>query len=156
METERSSGTNIYLVYTNLLCYKCKWSLWCALHSGCFPAHSPCHLIPKDTGVKQSLGLVSGLRKATAPVDFSTQQVWMVMSGRAYSTLWCKLISFVFTRRGAFFIFSPPFTLLRVAQIKHVALLSARRTAAEGEYRVVVHCLEKGMCQQQQTSVLSL
>lgn len=95
--------------------------------------HSPCHLIPKDTRVKQSLGLVSGLRKATAPADFSTQQVWMVVSGTAYSSLWCKLISFVFTHRSAFFLFPPPFTLLRVALMKPVALLSARRTAAEGK-----------------------
>lgn len=108
MAIERSLGTKTYLVYRNLLCYKCKWSLPCALGWVLPRLHSPWHLIPKDTWVKQSRGLASGLWKDTAPADFSTQQVWMVVSGRAYSSLCCKLISSIFTRSGAFSFFLLP------------------------------------------------
>lgn len=66
-----------------------------------------------------------------SPADFNTQQIWMVMSGGAYCSLYCNLTSFIFTPRGAFIFSPPPFTLLGVAQRRHVALSSAVRTAAE-------------------------
>lgn len=67
----------------------------------------------------------------------------MVTSERAYSSLCCKLISFIFTLR-CIYSPAPPFTLLGVAQMKHVALLSARRTAAEGNTVQLCAAQKKG------------
>lgn len=92
----------------------------------------------------------------TAPADFSTQQVWMVMSGRAYSSLWCKLISFIFTHRGAFFLFFPLFHTARSSRNERCCAAVSQKNSCREEYTVVVHCLEKGTCEQQQTSVVLL
>lgn len=118
--------------------------------------HSPCYLISKDTRVKQSLGLVSGLRKATAPADFSTQQVWIVMSGRAHSSLWCKPISFVFPHRGALFFSFPLLSQCLDNTNETYCTAVSQRDGCWGEYCVVGHCLEEGGCKQQQTSVYLL
>lgn len=78
----------------------------------------------------------------------------MLMSGRAYSSVWCKLISFVLLTEV--YLFFPSFHTAQSSTDEILCTADSQRDGCCGEYHVVVHCLENGMCEQQQTSVFLL